>query len=326
MYLGNVPATSFETVRKQVSTSNSGTTITLDFPVTNVQDILVTVDAVIQSYDNYSVSANTLTLNGTLNNNRVEILYVGRTFQSVAPSDGSVTRDTLNLISDASNPSLIAKGTSGVSEGYIQLNCAENSHGVKIKSPPHSAGQSYTLTLPQSITNNNFLKTDGSGNLSFAGLGNYVIEKIDEYHYGTEVTTTSATNYIDIAAGNTISFTPTSTNDIIFITGMNLVFTQNSQSGIGIGIARAISSSITSGDTHIARTGRHSIYLNTNSNYQIAKIIATETGLSAGTTVYYEMFGMVHGSSSERKWNVNVSNATDPAKHKLIGIHYKYIG
>ena len=168
MYLGNTPATSFETVRKQVSTSNSGTTITLDFPVTNVQDILVTVDAVIQSYDNYSVSANTLTLNGTLNNNRVEILYVGRTFQSVAPSDGSVTRDKLHLVSDGSNPSLIAKGTSGVSEGYIQLNCAENSHGVKIKSPPHSAGQSYTLTLPQSITNDTFLKTDGSGNLSFA--------------------------------------------------------------------------------------------------------------------------------------------------------------
>ena len=89
---------------------------------------------------------------------------------------------------------------------------------------------------------------------------------------------------------------------------------------------RGTSSTIADTDTVVARTGRHAIYLNTNSNYQIAKIIATETGLSAGTTVYYEMFGMVHGSSSERKWNVNVSNATDPAKHKLIGIHYKYIG
>ena len=176
MYLGNIPATSFETVRKQISTSNSGTTITLDVAVSSVQDILVTVDAVIQSYDNYSVSGTTLTLGGTLNNNRVEILYVGRTFQTVSFDDASVTREKLNLISDGSNPSLIAKGTSGVSEGYIQLNCAENSHGVKIKSPPHSAGQSYTLTLPQSITNNTFLKTDGSGNLSFAGLGNYVIE------------------------------------------------------------------------------------------------------------------------------------------------------
>jgi len=95
-------------------------------------------------------------------------VFLGKARETVTVPD--ITRDKLNLISDASNPSLIAKGTSGVSEGYIQLNCAENSHGVKIKSPPHSAGQSYTLTLPQSITNNTFLKTDGSGNLSFANV------------------------------------------------------------------------------------------------------------------------------------------------------------
>jgi len=63
---------------------------------------------------------------------------------------------------------LIAGGDGGSNDGQIQLNCSQNSHGVKIKSPPHSAGQSYTLTLPSSITNNYYLKTDGSGNLSFA--------------------------------------------------------------------------------------------------------------------------------------------------------------
>ena len=52
--------------------------------------------------------------------------------------------------------------------GTIQLNCEDNSHGIKIKGPPHSAAQSYTLTLPSSITNDYYLKTDGSGNLSFA--------------------------------------------------------------------------------------------------------------------------------------------------------------
>ena len=80
----------------------------------------------------------------------------------------SVISSKLNLISTVSVPSLEAKGTSGVTEGYIQLNCAENSHGIKLKSPPHSAGQSYTLTFPQAISNNGFLKTDGSGNLSFS--------------------------------------------------------------------------------------------------------------------------------------------------------------
>ena len=52
--------------------------------------------------------------------------------------------------------------------GTIQLNCEQNSHGVKLKGPTHSAAQSYTLTLPSSVTNGYFLKTDGSGNLSFA--------------------------------------------------------------------------------------------------------------------------------------------------------------
>ena len=54
--------------------------------------------------------------------------------------------------------------------GTIKLNCESNSHGVKIKSPPHSAGQDYTLTLPSSITNDYYLKTDTNGNLSFAAV------------------------------------------------------------------------------------------------------------------------------------------------------------
>ncbi len=51
--------------------------------------------------------------------------------------------------------------------GTLQLNCENNSHGVKIKGPAHSAAASYTLTLPNNIVNGQFLKTDASGNLSW---------------------------------------------------------------------------------------------------------------------------------------------------------------
>jgi len=78
-----------------------------------------------------------------------------------------------DLTATATTGAVIAKGTPSVTDGYITLNCDQNTHAVKIKSPPHSAGQSYTLTLPQSITNDYFLKTDGSGNLSFAEAGTY---------------------------------------------------------------------------------------------------------------------------------------------------------
>ena len=66
------------------------------------------------------------------------------------------------------------KGAGGA-DGTLQLNCSANSHGVKIKSPPHSAGQSYTLTLPSNIINGQFLKTDSNGNLSWAAAGSQTI-------------------------------------------------------------------------------------------------------------------------------------------------------
>ena len=59
----------------------------------------------------------------------------------------------------------------GTTDGQIQLNCSVNTHGVKIKSPPHSANASYTLTLPNNTgTIGQFLKTDGSGALSWSSV------------------------------------------------------------------------------------------------------------------------------------------------------------
>ena len=69
--------------------------------------------------------------------------------------------------SSASNPAMTAKGNGSDVEGYIQLNCRVNSHGVKLKSPPHSSGQSYTMVLPDNqVAAEKFLKVKsitGSG-------------------------------------------------------------------------------------------------------------------------------------------------------------------
>ena len=56
-------------------------------------------------------------------------------------------------------------------DGTLQLNCSQQSHGIKLKSPAHSAGQSYTLTFPTSLTNNGVLTTNSSGTLSAGLLG-----------------------------------------------------------------------------------------------------------------------------------------------------------
>ena len=87
---------------------------------------------------------------------------------SAAIEASSITNAKTNF-----TPGLTIKGDGASADGKITLNCSQNSHGVSIAGPPHSAAQSYTLTLPQSITNNYYLKTDGSGNLSFAAVETY---------------------------------------------------------------------------------------------------------------------------------------------------------
>ena len=107
---------------------------------------------------------------GTPSNNTVTsaILQNGSVIEAKLGS-GAVTRTKLNLVSTSSAPGLEVKGD-GSSDGYLQLNCSANSHGIKLKSPPHSAGQSYTLTFPSNIVNGQFLKTDANGNLSWAAV------------------------------------------------------------------------------------------------------------------------------------------------------------
>lgn len=62
----------------------------------------------------------------------------------------------------------IVRGDTTNGSGKITLNCENNSHGVKIKGPAHSAAATYTLTLPDTAGTNGYaLTTDGSGGLSW---------------------------------------------------------------------------------------------------------------------------------------------------------------
>ena len=90
----------------------------------------------------------------------------------------------INIVDGANgNQQIYPNGTGlteiggGTNPGTIQLNCESNSHGIKLQSPAHSAGQSYTLKFPTgNVTADRFLKvasvsgsgTTGVGQLSFA--------------------------------------------------------------------------------------------------------------------------------------------------------------
>ena len=99
------------------------------------------------------------------------ILVLGDVLNVGTPSDGTVTNAKTNFVSTSSAAGLQIKGD-GTTDGTLQLNCSQNSHGVKIKSPNHSSAQSYTLTLPGTAPSaDKALQSDGSGNLSFGSAG-----------------------------------------------------------------------------------------------------------------------------------------------------------
>ena len=88
-------------------------------------------------------------------------------------------------------PVVTGDATNG--SGQITLNCENNSHGVKIKGPPHSAAASYTLTLPNNTgTANQVLTTNGSGLLTWSNGGSPTIDA-GNFTTGGSLVTTSQT-------------------------------------------------------------------------------------------------------------------------------------
>jgi hypothetical protein len=79
----------------------------------------------------------------------------------------SVSNGAIELAPDGTGKVTI-KGNATGGSGQIVLNCEQNSHGITLKGPPHSAAASYTLTFPNTDgTADQVLKTDGSGNLDW---------------------------------------------------------------------------------------------------------------------------------------------------------------
>ena len=69
---------------------------------------------------------------------------------------------------------LEVKGAGG-DDAILQLNCSAQSHGVKLKSPAHSAGQSYTMILPDNqVAADKFLKVK-----SITGSGNNAVGQLE---------------------------------------------------------------------------------------------------------------------------------------------------
>ena len=133
-----------------------------------------------------------LTLSGapTANLHAASKAYVDTATSAVATNTSNISTNTSNISTNTSaiatkmataggtftgsvsfDDDVIVKGDSTNGSGELTLNCENNSHGIKIKGPPHSAGATYTLTLPNDTgTNGQALITNGSGVTSWSTI------------------------------------------------------------------------------------------------------------------------------------------------------------
>ena len=185
-YLGNTQKISGSYTVDEF-TSSGGTTYTLTKTPGAKNNIQVSAGGLVQYPSAYSVSGTTLTLSGVPSGQKVVVRHMGDTipYPTLAADavDGTKLADnavdsehytdgSIDNIHTNFQPGTTFKGDGSSARGKIVLNCEMNTHGVSIQSPAHSAGASYTLTLPTSDgAASEVLTTDGSGVLSWAAGG-----------------------------------------------------------------------------------------------------------------------------------------------------------
>jgi hypothetical protein len=180
-YIGVPPVTGDFVILDNITTSATASYTlqrnSANFSPESANHMLVSLNGSIQKPNSsFTVSGSTITFSSALTSSDVIdfILVLGNVNAvgvATTVSDNAITNAKTNFVSTSSAAGLQIKGD-GTTDGTLQLNCSQNSHGIKLKSPPHSAGASYTLTFPTTDGNaDEFLQTNGSGTLTWASAG-----------------------------------------------------------------------------------------------------------------------------------------------------------
>tara|TARA_R100000329_G_scaffold114015_2_gene93594 strand:+ start:201 stop:1265 length:1065 start_codon:yes stop_codon:yes gene_type:complete len=216
-YIGKEPTTGNFIYADDITTSATNTYNILvggvAFSPESANHLIVSLNGVIQKANtSFSVSGSQITFipsSGTLSSSdSIDFILILGSVNDVGVattvSDSAITKNKLNLISDSSSAGLTVKGDGSSENGTLQLNCSQNSHGVKISSPAHSAGQSYELILPTgNVTADKVLKvasvsgsgTTGIGQLSFGDAGGG-LEMLDMWYTTSNQDITSDTGTV----------------------------------------------------------------------------------------------------------------------------------
>ena len=208
-YIGNPPISGNFQVCDAISVVNGQAAYTMQVSSANVSPesanhMLVSLNGVLQKPgSSFTISGSTITFASNLATGDVIdfILLLGNVNDIGTPSDSTVTNAKTNFTTTSSAAGLQIKGD-GTTAGALQLNCEQNSHGIKLQSPAHSSSQSYTLKFPTgNVTADKVLKvasvsgsgTTGVGQLSFGDAGGGMWTFISETTISTDTTTVDFT-------------------------------------------------------------------------------------------------------------------------------------
>lgn len=186
-YIGREPQIGNFQVCDAISVVNGQAAYTMQVDSTNVvpessNHVLCSLNGILQkSGSSFTISGSTITFASNLvTGDVIDFIHIlGSTLDLGVPSDATVTNAKTNFVTTSSAAGLQIKGD-GTTAGALQMNCEQNSHGIKLQSPPHSANQSYTLKFPSgNVTAGKFLKVDsvsgsgttGVGTMTFADAG-----------------------------------------------------------------------------------------------------------------------------------------------------------
>ena len=165
-----------------------------------------------------------------------------------------------------------------------------------------------------------------SGTVTGAG-GNYSVHAIEKYVEGDSYAFTATSAY-NIITDQELTITPTSSNDIIFLSG-NVGSQVNSTSATGQGLGIAYSTDSWSGYTVVEAQGRYRYHQGnrnaSDDSYFTHSIVSTVTGLTADTTHDFRIYGMTY-STQTNCFNKANGASSSGGEHILVAIHYKYEG
>ena len=167
-YIGVQPTDTYLSIASQQITGTGSATYTLDYSVSNEEDVAVFVNNVRQNVSTYTVSGTSLTLGGTISaSDSCWVLFLGRTVGTKTPAVGSVTGSMMSY-------PLTNFSSTGIDDNAdataITIDSSENV-GIGTSSPSSMNGGANRLVVGNGSTSQGltiYSSTTTAGSIHFA--------------------------------------------------------------------------------------------------------------------------------------------------------------